>query len=156
MTTPELDDLIGRLEVCTGPDREIDAELMRLEHDWEERHIGATDENDTPVKDWVWVNRATGEWRSTAPLHFTESIDAALALVERKLPGYRWGVSSAPMRTGFYPDGKPSYGEGFKAHLTEPSALRPMPTIASGATAPLAILLTLLRALKAQTPESSS
>jgi len=156
MTSEALKALAERVEGATGPDRELDEALMALVYVRDKRHIGATegweDEPDSfvPVKEFVWVDPATDRWVSTAAYNFTSSIDAALGLVERVLSGYRWGVASAPMKTGFYPDGKPSYGDGFKAHLTEPSALRPMPSVAQGVTPPLAILAALLRALLAK------
>jgi hypothetical protein len=86
-----LTDLIERVGGLTGASREVDRAIMALTHDWEERHIGATDEYDEPVKDWVWVDRTTGHWRTTARdgFEFTSSTDAALALAE-KLTGDRW------------------------------------------------------------------
>lgn len=68
----ELEALLARVESATGPDREIDLALMIL--GWggpRERYL--TDELD---------RLAFGEqWK------FTASLDAALALVERVLPG---------------------------------------------------------------------
>ena len=79
----------------------------------------------------------------------TGSIDAALALVTRLLPGWKWGVSSIAVRTGGKTaEGYPRYGEGFRAHVTAVSALRSMPSIGEAPTAPLAILLALLTALQ--------
>ena len=152
MTTP-LDGLIERVERCTGPDREIDMLLadyfglvveafadVGLRFDPNAVDVGApffTDPGMCAGMGFSW----------SAPT-ITASIDAVLDLVERKLPGHRWGVASAAIKDGTYPDGKPRYAEGFKAHVTKVSALRPMPAVGQGRTAALAIILAFLRALQ--------
>lgn len=84
-----------------------------------------------------FVNAEEADLHQRATLHmyrFTHSIDAALGLVVHVLPGYRWGIHC---HAGMY-----------RAHVTESSALRPMPNIADKATPALAIILATLRALK--------
>ena len=121
----DLRGLIERVEKATGPDRELDAQI------------------------YIWVHglRANAPvlWTQVAP--YTNSLDAALALVEKMRPGYRWGVSSVAIKIGAYPDGKTAYGEGFRAHVTKNSPLRPMPSTADAPTPALAIILALLRSL---------
>lgn len=81
--------LLARVEGASGADREIDRALMAIEHAREQRFIGVYDEFNRRVMSDVWVHRATGKWKTTAAdgHEFTASVDAALALVERVLPG---------------------------------------------------------------------
>jgi hypothetical protein len=81
-----------------------------------------------------------------APKHFTASIDAALALVERVLPGWRWTVTSVG-------DDKEIpkawlWLERLWAAPEEPSLLRNYE--AEAPISPLAILKSLFAALIAQ------
>lgn len=69
----------------------------------------------------------------------TASIDAALALVERTLPEWRWGLHC--------------HNGLIRGYVVKSSPLRPMPVIADKPTAPLAILSALLRALIFQADE---
>lgn len=75
-------DLIARIESADGPDREIDAELMAIAHDWKIRALS----KGSHYRDWCWVNRETGKWVTTSRqgYTFTASIDAALTLVPEK------------------------------------------------------------------------
>lgn len=67
MTDPAiLRDLLERIEAATGPDRELDYLIANSIGDW------------GPVDD---------------PFPLTASIDAALALVEKMLPGCLWEVN---------------------------------------------------------------
>lgn len=133
MTT--LQDLLERVEKAEGPDREIDVAL------WLHTTPGAT-RRGTHVKhahsDAEWdvdeTRDATG-YLVVVPA-YTASLDAALALVERKLPGWTWRLDS--------PD---SASEPAFARLSGPEWR-------SGAgwakTPALALLAALLRALIAQ------
>lgn len=151
--TAKLEDLVGRVEAATGPDRELDGAIALAVGGW---HRDWLDEGRNPhhMPDWYWWHTDDHPHQATdAHPRYTSSIDAALALAERVLPGYRWGVSQAGIRTGKHPDGKhpdgkTAYSDGFKAHVTEASPLRPMPTIAEARTAPLAIILATLRSLR--------
>ena len=136
----DLDALLERLEKATGPDRELDEAIMALFYTLDERHIGTTegwdDDPDSfkPVKDRVWVDPATDKWVSTAAFHFTASIDAALALVERVLPGWMHANGNCGEQNMPW------------ACITEPD--EPCRDFSAGApTEPLAILIALLRAL---------
>lgn len=57
-----LPDLLARVRAASGPDRELDAAIM------------------------------SAFYASTPPYEFFRSVDAALALIERVLPGYRKSV----------------------------------------------------------------
>lgn len=122
-----LESLLERVKLADGPDRELDAALLRA-----------------LAPDWL-VKRGL--------LELTGSIDAAVSLVGLALPGYRWGVSCHSYRGGeTYPDGKPKYVDGYRAHLTQRSALRPMPKLADAPTPSLALLCALLSTLISQEP----
>lgn len=90
--------LIHALEQAEAGSRELDAEIMSLFYVRDKRHIGAYQENDfvrdEPVDDDVWVDPQTDRWVSTSAYCFTTSIDAAVALAERVLPGWHWGRDS--------------------------------------------------------------
>jgi len=125
--------LLERVTAATGPDRVLDLDLARA-----------------LVPDVVVLRRNDDDTANEPHTYweYTTSIDAALALVERMLPGWKWGVASVAVKTGEKsPEGYPRYGTGFRAHVTQVSALRPMPSVAEGPTAPLAILVALLRSL---------
>lgn len=153
------EDLIAaraRVEQATGPDRILDA---MLEADIAGRCLHGSWHSEGPDGDRgrvcddcgadSWGNLGKFGQRLNGPVPaFTASIDAALGLVERKLPGYRWGVSATGIKRGTHPDGKPAYIDGFRAHVTKNSPLRPMPSVADAPTAPLAILAALLSAIE--------
>lgn len=79
-----LTDLLRRVEGATGPDRELDADVLaalldaRRERGYHNANaMRAKGSADLPARDY---------WRRCGPL-VTASVDAALALVERVLPG---------------------------------------------------------------------
>jgi hypothetical protein len=77
--TPDLEGLLARVEKATGPDRELDGFIYgALGFQIIQRWGG-----------YEWRPEGRGVWRAMPSP--TTSLDAALALVERKLPGwYRW------------------------------------------------------------------
>jgi hypothetical protein len=82
--------LAERVEKASGPDRELDAEIMAVQHFQDDRYIGGKTGNPPSMRarhDRVWVSRATDEWVSTHPKDFTSSLDAAIALVPE---GHTW------------------------------------------------------------------
>ncbi len=85
-----MSDLIERLEKATGPDREIDAALVKaLCPDALVSQYLASDEEPS-----VFHAQSLGiSDRSDVP-RYTASLDAALTLVERALPGTEWAVST--------------------------------------------------------------
>ncbi len=141
----DLRGLIERCEKATEPDRELDGDLHEMAYgEWLRKH-GYVSQGETGYFSPTPPVQGAGHVR--APEHYTDSVDAALALVEKMRPGYRWGVSSVAIKIGAYPDGKTAYGEGFRAHVTKNSPLRPMPSTADAPTPALAIILALLRSL---------
>ncbi|PQA71600.1 hypothetical protein [Brucella oryzae] len=106
MTTICRSDLITRLSKLDAPDREVDAEIMSLFYVRGKRHIGAYMENDfgidEPVDSDVWIDPKTDRWVSTSAHCFTASVEAAIALAERELPGWHWQVDKcgAVLRSG--------------------------------------------------------
>lgn len=115
----DLSELIERVEKATGPDRELDAAIAaHFDLPYGPRPVGGS------------------EWLSA---HFTASVDAALELVERELPGWRPNVWLG--RAGWdaeieYPEPRREDGRTYFAIRCD----KPMP---NGA---LAIILALLRA----------
>lgn len=87
-------ELLTRLRAATGPDRELDADIERAffvgaELDaapWEYRGKGF----------WIDLSEIDG-FNTVDARKFTESIDAAVALAERALPGWKWLVSSSDL-----------------------------------------------------------
>lgn len=145
----EIEGLLSRLEAATGPDREIDARfavscgavIMRHDaaagfaffHADEEFPRAAFLSNCTQGEDEAY--RSLGQCLSVE--RYTASIDAALALAERMLPGWMWYVGSV--------------GENDmpQATVTEP-AEDCRDFVGHAPTAPVAILIALLRALSAR------
>lgn len=119
-----LTELLGRLEAAEGADRELDAELAALGG-----HENAFDGSslaevlaDPELREWAIA------WGSIPPA--TDSLDAALALVERVLPG--WGIALQRMN-------------GWGAAICEtPTADR---YHADAPTPAIALLIALVRAL---------
>lgn len=121
-------DLIERVGKAEGADRNLDGAIYwhlleenRAERElwWVELQFAATPEN--------------GDWRKP----YTSSLDAALSLVERKLPGVHWSVSNAAVKP--------------RANVWMPQPTRPiMGPYSSGATPALAVCLALLRALSTE------
>lgn len=79
-----MNDLVGRLEQAASGSRELDAEIARLFGGQVVRRFG----------DFDWRENGTGFWQKLPPV--TTSIDAAVALAERVLPG--WESSFAQRR----------------------------------------------------------
>ncbi len=137
----DLRGLIERVEKATGLDRELDGAIHNA--------LFGTAYVRCTGSVTGFMTSATNNGNPTVPI-YTNSVDAALALVEKMRPGYRWGVSSVAIKIGAHPDGKTAYGEGFRAHVTKNSPLRPMPSTADAPTPALAIILALLRSLDSQ------
>lgn len=112
--------LIERVAGATGPDREIDIALWR-----------ALDggENDYAV------GRLPLPWLCT----YTSSIDAALGLVERLLPGWEWLVSTSRERQAYWAE----------VHEVVPKGELRTVFGTRKPTAPLAIISALLATLRA-------
>lgn len=127
----DLNDLLGRIRIATCPDRELDAAITIA--------IG-----EGPDEGWELITHVpgvfmmdAGRWikgnRIRTPKPFTASVDAALALVERKLPGWGYDLSMI--------NGKS------RAGLWRPRTLGPAFHGFSDGSMPLAIVAALLSAL---------
>lgn len=153
-------DLIERLEKATGPDRELDEAI------WLAAIPGATRKNlmeEFPAEKPLWEYydpEQRAYFRAGLIPAYTASTDAAVALVERCLPGWMWRVASCSVSDDAWvaPDYScPKHGERLIRELGDTSGdptshwiditdvdLRP-----PGRPA-IALCLALLRALDAQ------
>jgi len=131
----DLLDLIARLERAEGPDRELDCQIAvavdgfyELPPKWEGGPVGYgyTDAEGTPIH--------PGHGGDQLVRRYTSSIDAAVSLAERVLPGFGISIETHPV-----------YGDWWYASVF---GRIPM-TIANAhkQTGPLAICLAVLRAL---------
>lgn len=117
-------DLLARVEGASAPDREIDGLLDCLSD---------------PLIAQCWPHW-TREQREGLTPHYTASIDAALGLVERVLPGWAPALRQ---------DARPAFGTLWHAMMV--SRENPRTQHATwGFTAPLAILAALLKAKLAE------
>lgn len=96
----QLADLLARLEKAEGPDREIDAALLvallkpeQLADDLRYYRLPSPsmDHMEMCAPGTYWLKQRSGASLHTSP-HYTASLDAALALVERVLPSREWCV----------------------------------------------------------------
>jgi len=142
----DLDALRARVGAATGPDRGLDLALGIALAGWrvgtlvEGRFVASRDGSGDFVEDHEGgINSVRPGSLYTA---WTESIDEALALVERVLPGWGCGVQLFPASEVLNPDGA-------QAFVTNGTAYEGC----DHKTAPLAILSALLAALPASTQE---
>jgi len=79
-------DLIARLEALTGPDMEVDWDIGL--------NVGGMKSVRTFGMAGNWFDRCVDETSLSVSMpDYTASIDAAVALCERVLPGWRWGIT---------------------------------------------------------------
>ncbi len=139
----ELEGLLDRVRAAMGPNRELDHEIaltlrspgFRSQTYPEWAHRSGL----SPSVMWSCLQYDAGGNPEKVSA-YTSSIDAAVALVERCFPGWKWGVHPHA-QAGLY-----------RAHVTKSSPFRPMPNIGDAGTPPLAIVAALLSALIAQQP----
>lgn len=122
-------DLIKRLEEATGPCRELDARLLL----WEHPSLGSYPWMQTSIGKWI---RKDGNASIVSAPNVTSSIDAAVALAERVLPG--WGF-------------KLTMGEGYRhaqavMHRSHPTNKQ---VVAEHDVLPLALCIAILKAREA-------
>lgn len=96
----DLSSLIARSEAAEGPDRELDCHLWVVAQGGDARMNYVESES----KCFVWERGLDGMWirgvvNFRAVPSYTSSIDAAVSLAERVLPGIRWELTT----TGFKP-----------------------------------------------------
>jgi hypothetical protein len=124
----ELAKLIERVEQATGPDRELDAAILK--------HLGGD-----PWAGRVRFPSGEGRWYDGGSSDITASIDAALALTDRLLPtGWCWKIAFEERRYTFV------LRNSDFLHQVAPA------WVASSSLAPFAIILATLHALKARQP----
>lgn len=135
--------LITRLEAASGPDRELDAEIaFATRHPVNpayvrEYAISGAKMNPTlsPIQNYLLENSP----------HYTSSLDAAIALAERVLPGWHWSVYDT--------DG--TIANNASAQV-EPPEFTFNVSDGVGKTPALALCIAILRAVSEQKPSSSA
>lgn len=106
-----MNDLLARIEAAEGPSREIDLALANLlvfsePHRLISSHVSgwshdfAYPESELPLggDEYHGWAKALNHMIAQPVERYTSSIDAALALCERVLPGCHWSVSNAAVR----------------------------------------------------------
>lgn len=128
-----LEELLRRVETATRPSRVLDAYIRQ----W---IAGEPLKASEPGPVWYFnhdrILWGDGSWSDeAATLHYTSSLDAAIALVEKRLPGIFWLVGKGKTRAA-----EPPFGCHLMFGTDE--------IIAEGeaATGPIAILIALLKA----------
>jgi len=129
--TAKLTDLLARIEAATGPDRDLDRAIGFALDGWE---LSGDAENliYVPADVTYYADHPGGMYPS-----FTESLGAALALVERVNPGWASGFDSGPKTSIAFID-----PHDFADRIGGGRYL------ATAKTVPLAILLALLRSIE--------
>lgn len=125
----KLDELIERVAAATEGSHELDAAIADALELWE-TSWEAEDLHGQPKK----IERCD---------IYSDSIDSALALADRVLPGWKWGIHEHSKIAGYK-----------HAYLVERSPLRPIPVQGEAPTAPLSIILATLRAIKTLSGDS--
>lgn len=127
-------DIIDRLEKADGPSRELNLAIFRLFHPEYDGYVegrgGLVHPNDsTDMRELSNVR-----WPA-----YTASLDAAVALVERMLPGWAKGVDDGPETHLAFVDTNDYSVRMFGARHT-----------AEASTASIALLIAMFKALQAQ------
>lgn len=148
--------LIEKLEAAEGPSRELDAEVAVALAGWEWHGGGEPREFQRFAGHWKKPGEEgygtlegqlckCAESGNSEPPPYTSSLDAAVALVERLLPG-AWRETSGPRAYLNIPKAVPNYWRA----TVQPWGPKNANTAGWGATEPLAILAALLKALEAR------
>jgi len=116
-------EIIERLEKLAGPSREMDAAIAKA---FGEPH-GYREDVHLESRSYTVIEEQAKR--------YTASLDAAIALVERCLPGWDWKVQT--------------WDDQFAADL-EPHETSETGFLATGTTPAIALLIALLRALEAR------
>lgn len=146
----DLAGLIERVGKLTGPDRELDAEIcsaLQICPDFDGSGLipPITFRVNPEQHGWVQVLGCNGmSVHSRAAYPLTVSLDAAVALVERCLPGWYWRTG----RTSLFPNGWAYISRTHPSHCDREDEA----SCADGKAAnpAIALLLALLRALQSQ------
>lgn len=130
MGTPDLVALRNRIASLSGPDREVDGDLFfRLDPEFPSFAMHMSGMSDPAIF-------ATGAYTHVTAPAYTASIDAAVALVERLLPGWGWQVGRNGAAFVY------RYVDDLKEALDDDVTFR-----GKGATPALSLLLALLDAI---------
>ena len=82
-------DLLTRLRALTGPDSDIDAEIAMVVLGFTRRNVMEDWPDEDPIYKYYDPHTRREGNENVMVNRFTASVDAALALVERVLPGWR-------------------------------------------------------------------
>lgn len=131
-------ELIPRLESAAGPDEELATDIAEA--------LGFQVRRDGGLTRWgrrhpSHAYLSDGHWCASRPI--MASVDAALALCERILPGAWWIMAKGRVRAGEPLHAAQLFREGHNPFTSLPLAE------AEHETAPIAILIALLHALRA-------
>lgn len=145
MDKARLEALLERVETATGPDRGLDdaiAFATQYRPDSQHDRLGSFADHEAKHNyETAWIAHAP--WRSQWDIPFyTGSIDAALALVERVLPGWTVANLSQQDDKSWFCELREGFLTSYDRVATSFGAYGKLPL-----TAPLAILAALLRAL---------
>lgn len=132
MTSPH--DIIKRLEAASGPDRGLDRDIGLAIAGWHYQHTAEHgDLIYVPEDDCLYPDHPGAMYP-----HLTESLGAAIALVERMRPGWSWEARRSGFGNGqaaiWNPMEQPAPGKTVRADHTSSPAI--------------ALLLALFRALQ--------
>lgn len=152
LSKEELSALIERVRGLKGADRYTDCHLWVLAQGGDARMRVC----DSSTKDFVRERGIDGFWvRGVVPFrsvpHYTGSVDAALALVERVRPGFSLRMAT-PDTTVIERNPMGRAAAELVPNLHSDDAWQVGIKSASGATLPLATLLALLLSLQSQDP----
>lgn len=145
-TMADVGGVLERLRAATGPDRELDAAIEVATFVPSEWRMDCRQGSKSGTCVVTYIDhrgkRTTGTYRAPS---VTYSLDAALALVERVLPGWSWGVSrlDAGLVAGVVAapvDVEPDHEEDWGCQSAE------------AATGPLALCIAALQALSTRAP----
>lgn len=139
-----LQDLLTRVEQAQEGSRELDAEIAVALRYGGERYPNKPLGTFSPGHVQADLGRDGWSVGWTVPA-FTTSLDAALALIERKLPGWWWEVAHGTAHKGAGP-----YWASVYNNETLAATFDGTPDEAPGKTPALALVAALLRALSSQ------
>ena len=111
------DELIAALKSATGPDRELDVQVMALAFDWakpESPYYSPHCVGDEPI---YWQARNTAYYKQPCP-HFTGSIDAIVKAIKVKWPEADWRIGAASWAIVTPPDHWSLRGNGNTPELS--------------------------------------
>lgn len=142
--TANLEDLLARVQAATGADLELDGRIAKVAREIPPAAVFMR-ENVYGQESDTWYTGGYGAYVFHYPEPYTESIDAALALVERLLGGSARHPVECTLSSVGYPSRK---GRHWKAAVW--AGVEKDGAYHNAPTAPLAILAALITALLAQ------